>query len=519
MKQFFIILIILFCFSSATYAQERDSLVYPDEITYSSDFERKVFDDYFNNNSVDYLALFLTIDKNLTEDKFIQYKNEFQNKIAALNNKRLQKKSGKKKIKFLYSNVHDTFLKKYELQNHFSSIFSKGYYNCVSGSALYGLIFNYLDIPYVIREKPTHVYLMAYPNSERVLVEPTDPQSGYLTFSDTYKSTFITNLTNSKIIGENEAKTYTVNQLFDKYYFAEENISLKELIGIQYTNDALYKLQNEEIEDAYYQLEKAYLFYPSEKTAYLLFATTAQILNTCKYDDLKYAKLLAKLERYKNIGIKNEDIIAEFVRVNELLLIEKNLTEEYETFYTEFVNSLSDNVLKNEISYIFNYENGRVLFNQGKYEKALPFLQKAYVLKVENHDINNLLVSSVAQALRFESDNKKVVKTLEKLKSEFPDLMKNNVFKSMIVNAYLIGVFHSYDLNNSSDGNRYKNLFTEYYTKDLNIDENLLGRAYGTAAVYYFKQGYKTKAINILNEGLKISPRNHELIIRKKMIH
>lgn len=516
-KNFLVILFTFFYLIS--YGQDQDTLVFYNEVTFASDFEKSAFRDHFEAGKKNYLALFMAIDKNITEEKYQEYKQVYESKIASIDKNKIQKKTGKKKIKYLYNDIHELFFKKYELQNHFSSIFHNGFYNCVSGSALYAMAFEEFDIPYIVKEKPTHVYLMTYPKSERILVEPTDPRIGYMVFTDTYKAAFIENLKAAKIVSSDESKNQSINQLFDKYYFAEENITLEELVGIQYTNDALYKLDKQDFEGAFHQVEKAYLFYPSEKIASLLFLITAEILSKSEYEDIKYAHFLAKLSRFEKFGIKKTDIVGEFVRANNILLIDKNLKEKYKEFYEALISQIKDTVITSEISFIYFYENGRVLYNQGKFDEALSFLQNAYQIKTENHDINNLFVSTISQCLRYQSDNKKLIKALEDYSVLHPTLLDNNVFKSMLVNTYLIQFFYSFDLNSPTEGLKYKDLFHKYYAKELTIDEGLIGRAFGTAAVYYFRKGNKSKAISFINEGLQLSPNNHELRTRKMMIN
>jgi len=66
---------------------------------------------------------------------------------------------------------------------------------------------------------------------------------------------------------------------------------------------------------------------------------------------------------------------------------------------------------------------------------------------------------------------------------------------------------------------RNKQLFEKYYAPELTIDQRNIGRSYSITAVYYFRKGYTSKAKAIINEGLNISPHNHELLVRKNMIH
>lgn len=104
----------------------------------------------------------------------------------------------------------------------FTELNKNGNYNCVTATALYGLLLNDLGIPFSIKETPEHVYLIAYPKSDAILIESTDPLKGYRVFNDNYKALIVQNLKENKIISESEFKTGNVNNLFDKYFFPRE---------------------------------------------------------------------------------------------------------------------------------------------------------------------------------------------------------------------------------------------------------------------------------------------------------
>lgn len=67
--------------SLSTNAQEL--VINSNEITYSSDFERKAFES-FGNNRQDFFALLLAPDETVTEDDYQKWKSSFEKKLEAL---------------------------------------------------------------------------------------------------------------------------------------------------------------------------------------------------------------------------------------------------------------------------------------------------------------------------------------------------------------------------------------------------------------------------------------------------
>jgi hypothetical protein len=79
-----------------THALPTDSLVRLSEITYTSAFERQVFDDYFQHHKKDYLALFMAVSKETGNTGFVQSRQQYQEVLEQLNTSDLQKKMKQK---------------------------------------------------------------------------------------------------------------------------------------------------------------------------------------------------------------------------------------------------------------------------------------------------------------------------------------------------------------------------------------------------------------------------------------
>jgi hypothetical protein len=496
-----------------------DTLIYVGEISANSVLEGVTLNAYFNNHGQDNFALFSAINDQTDQSVLATHRSSYESllkKVAGLN---LLKKSPEKKVKAIYKVVHNEILTKYELENNFSEVFNTGTYNCVSATALYSLIFDNFDIPYTIKETPTHVYIVAYPNSNRIKVETTDPSSGFYVFQSAFKKQYIDQLKKMKLISEQEFKESSVDVLFDKYYFTEEDISIEELVGIQYVNDAIYLIDKTKYQEAYVQLEKGYLFYPSAKTKYLLLSMCADILSKSDYTDINDISYLVKFSRMKEFDVSNDVIIGEWARATNSVLIDKGQPTHYNQMYDSLILGIQDSLLKNEISYYYNYEQGRVLYNKGKYVQSLPHIEKAYNIKPKNHDAEQLLVANIANTLR-SADTKKAITILEDQSTRHERLNNNDIFNNMLIRGYLQEVIENFSLGKIKEGLKYKTLFETRYEnlENKNLDAYAIGRAYSLIAVHYYKKGYTSKAKTVINQGLVYSPNNFELLSRKKMI-
>jgi len=509
------ILVYLLVFPFQLIAQSPSVLF--EDLQFNSEFEQKQFH-LVNQNENPLFELLLAPDPQMTVAIAREYCEKYESILSEISTKKYLNKSNDKKVKALYKDVHEALLDKYELQNRFSSIFLDGNYNCVSATALYALIFDELSIPYNIKEKPTHVYLLAFPETDQLLVESTDPSGNFFNYNDRFKTAVVGQLKDAKLISVDEYQSKTVDEIFNAFYYSDENIDLKELAGIQYLNDALYKLEESKTKEAYQQLKKSYFLYPKENIASMLVFLNVQLLNELKYSHEDAMDYLVQLSRLKGSGVTTENILAEFDHMTRLILTEKVDTLTYRKYYEEFLAKSTNKELNQEISYLYNIRKGLAHYTLGEHETAIMHTGKAYQIKPNNLEVNRALIGMISSQMASEGNNKKVVRQLSKYETNYPNLANNVMFKSMLADAYLIEFGQSYDFGEVEQAEKYRALFEKVYTDDLNINHSNLGRAYSLAAVHFFKRGQKNKARELLEQGLEYSPGNYELLTRKRMI-
>ncbi|MEM6523634.1 MAG: hypothetical protein AAGF85_02105 [Bacteroidota bacterium] len=487
-------------------------------IQYQSDFERQQFHDHFNQELENYLELFVASSLEGNSEIVNRFKKKIDEVFDEKYQVKLLKKSPSKRVKSIYETIHSNILDKYESNNTFINLITTGSYNCVTATALYALMFEKFNIPYLIQEKPTHVYVVAYPSTEQILVESTDPVSGFLAFNERYKSDFIKQMTKAKIIGSNESTSSSVESLFDQYYFRDTDIDMVKLVGIQYMNQGIYAANSYDLNLAMQNFEKAFAFYPSRNIESVLLVTRLQYLALNNFKVPNDAFVLAKLEEHKDLGITDEIILNEFHRVMQKLLIENSDVAGTESLYNTLTSLITDQTLLTELSHLYYYERARVLHNEGEYDLSLTYSSKALELRPKNKNTENLFLSTLTQKMRTTSDFKAIQQELETFLARHGQLREHNVFTSMLANTYLILFGQSYDFRKISEGDHYHDLFQKTLRPGLNIDQNTVGRAYSIAAVYYFRLGQKNKSLKYIEEGLSIAPGNFELQTRKRMI-
>lgn len=517
MRKGFLLLISFSLLAIGSAAQ--DSLVRWSDLTFLSEFEREAYAGYLKQKKQERLFDLLLATDAAAASKVTAARGRVEAEQQVLRKLISDKKKPDKQLKAVYDQVHATFLRKYEIICRFPEIFSTGAYNCVTATALYALTFDKLGIPYTIQEKPTHVFLVAYPNQHNILVETTTPIAGYMTFDARYKESFVTTLKNQKLIGAAEIESTGIEALFNKYYFQNETIDLPQLVGIHYLNDALFFADVKDYDHALHQAQKAYLLYPTPKGSFIIMSLLTELLDDARQKPLERAARIAQISRFESSGITAEMIQGEFMRLTEQVLQRENNRSLYQQCFQILEKGVSPEI-RREVAYLFHYEMARSYYNQGNYLMAKKYFALALNEQPNNVELSAILVNSLGLSLRNERNLSAAADTLLAYRKRFPILEENTNFSAMLANAYAACFGAAFEKGKLSEGETFLKKFEELVASQpqISLESELIGRAYSEAASFYFNKGQKTKARALIEKGLEFSPDNRELRIRKQMI-
>lgn len=193
-----------------------------------------------------------------TGNSYQEFEDELDAFVIQLEKKR-NKYSELNYLRWVYYKTHRKYLKQYKTPSTLSELHEKRVYDCLTGTALYAMVFQRLGIPCDIVETTHHVYLALQAGDQKVVIESTSPLDGFI--SDP----------------ESVAKTIQVYQSADvdedwsgPDYYSPSNsvnniISLTELAGLQYYNQAVIAFNQRNLKTAYDKMSVAFFLYPSER--------------------------------------------------------------------------------------------------------------------------------------------------------------------------------------------------------------------------------------------------------------
>ncbi len=187
------------------------------------------------------------------------------NLVEELDQKRAK---GTKELNFLrliFQKTHQSILKKYEQHSTFNDMLEIGRYDCVSASAALGMLLDRYGYTFDIVETDYHVFIVVNVDEKNIILESTLPIGGMITgpsevaaYLEAYKQVEFAKLGSlNQRIGTPKIDLSN-NSIFRK-------VSLYQLAGLLYYNDAILLFNSQKYQEASNQLTKALELYPSER--------------------------------------------------------------------------------------------------------------------------------------------------------------------------------------------------------------------------------------------------------------
>lgn len=488
-------------------------------LTFHNDFEEEVFTGFIDSVNTEVLPLLVAITPKSSETMVRNAQTQIKIFVDKLDAKKLNVSKKGKQIKYVFKEVHNHFLRKYLERALFSDIFIAGTYNCVTASALYALVFDELNIPYEVIELPTHVYLIAYPESEKIKVETTDPMSGYIVHDDRFKREYVQFMKKNKIISDYEFRHKSHDELFNEYFYNIKSVNVKALSSYQYFNEGLWLLMKENKQAALQYFKKSYQIEPHYKTKYLCVALLEEELSSSQLHSDSDIETMIDLYKILPEMYNQERLGNDIQYIAQERMIERGDFNGFDRAYKIYVNNIEDSLLLNEVDFWYHFKRGEGFHMKGKVDKAFQEYCKAYAIRDGNirlqNNLNSLVPARVLNDVGYaESSIKLRLSELDYLTSNYSFLLKNDDFvanylllKCNLGNSYVssMQITNTIELLNSIEKG--------YKLENFETAKIAYSKLYGSLGFYYeFKNRNKTKAIKYYSRAFELDPSNRQLL-------
>lgn len=224
-------------------------------IRWQSAFEENAFRQSTANNQAAQLACLIAVDGAATDSTFTQIHAELSLLCQQLAKKRRRFLSESQFLFYAFQQVRQRYLHRYQPYPVFTAAFKDSTYNCLSGTALYAYVLQQIGFTVEIRETNLHAYLRVKSVRSEYLIDATDPQNGFVS--------------DDELLIARREFWYAANELRQGKAY-NEAISLTQLAGLQYFNEAVKAFNRRAYDTCMEYLAKTDLLYPkSEKVAAL----------------------------------------------------------------------------------------------------------------------------------------------------------------------------------------------------------------------------------------------------------
>lgn len=464
----------------------------------------------------DYIKLALVADLEATQADAVIAKLADETKKLGWEGTSNQKAD--KRLKNLFASIHKSFLKRYDENASFNKLFETGEYQCVGASILYAYFLEQFQVPYQIKETPTHVYVVAYPDSYNILLETTDPTKGYYVPDDKAKAQYIKALIKSKYVDEAYVTKVGIDQAFNEFFYSKTSITLKDAVGLLYYNKAIEKLEDDKLADAYSNIAKAQLLYPVKKTEFLKHEVLGQMINNFKFNDLSDWEGLAYLVNANDVTEETKNYLEyKFSNLLDTKLWKEGKRDKVSEVYNYLTKELADSTVRSNIVGNYLYENARYSYMANNLPEALEYLDKAIAKNSGNPLLNTMVVSIMNRRLSGQNASVANLSTLEQNVAKYPFMAKDPLIRSIFLYNYSFLSYSAFQREDKDAAEKYFNLMInemETFKDHERRDETQLASVFGIASEYYFRKAGAKKSVEILAEGLKYFP-NDETLQRK----
>ena len=395
-----------------------------DNIQFISEAEKSLVTNWESSStskSLPSFKQFLITSENSSNQDF------YESHLADLKSKIRDRDSNYKKAEIIFKYLHEKVFLRYSLNATVADLQLSNIYNCVTATSFFVSMAEEFNIPFTIYETPAHVYASITHRNKEIIVELTAPKDGF-DFGSNMEELLQT-LVDSKLISRDELAEKGPEQLYREYIARTISISKRQLLGIQYYNEALIKAEVNEYEDAYDQMNKALILYPNEvfSEAFKYLVTISQLDFTL--DTSKKYSLLTKLF----LSSRNDSVLT-YTLVNHLgeliedmLKLEENFELTAELLSDVKANIIHDSFIDERLNnyYVYMY----TVFAQNASLKGETLDAKENIEKALKIDPNNSrlityyvsLTSSYATKLSQQGSFKTARSIIDELDAIYPD--------------------------------------------------------------------------------------------------
>ncbi len=504
MKQGLILLAVLLC--NGLWAQYAVKPV--EEMDFHSPFEETVLKSPLPKTADNQVRLLLAASPENNEHDFRYIDVELRQIYRDLDREKVDRKSTKNAVAIISSYLRKQYFRNYNEYAGFDQLFSKKLYNTATATALYALVFDHYKLPYYIQMEPQRLYPVVDPGKSVITIETDSPSQLKKKRRSRFTRDYVQLLRELRLL--NGQETVSEQSLFHQYYAPEEaQISLNQLSGILYYQQALKQYDDKNYVPALQLVDKAQALFPLPRHESFRYTCLFQL---AKSKDILYtgdASGIFLLYQQYPIPAVRKEVVNSFHRFTDYLLIEKKDPQKLEEIYRSYERHLSmETNMLSQIREIYFTQMARYYARQNQTIKVLACMDSISHDYSRNKKIQDALAGLLVESLSNQRDYEKGLRELEEYKRQYPFLRNHPFLQDRDLFYQAERIRETFDKDEYEKGLRYLDNFEQALaiSGQLPRVELWITTAYTAASNYFFRMEDYPNARLMIQRGLNLAP-------------
>jgi tetratricopeptide (TPR) repeat protein len=500
--------------AQAEYAVDSLRLFDSHELAYHSPMEAAAFACVASEQECDMMMLAMATDPVMRYDVYEMHRTGFYQFLDSLKSERNFRRGPRRQVPFIFEAIHAKYFREYQANPLFSHIFGNGDYNCITASVLFALAFDHFDIPYRIIMIPDHVYLLAYPEGEGIIVETTNPLRGaHLAIGSRERAHAVRQLVDMKLVTQQEVDQKGADQVFSQVYLSRETPTLLQLIGALYHNQALGAAGMRRYVLSYELFKKSSFLYPRLSTTGSMMTYAWTVVTQGQYHQRETCRVLAEMEKFMVFELPAQVLIDQSLAFLNTALRAGHF-QVMDSVYTWLHDGFSNNLIKDELKFGYHFNRAVILGRKQQPDAALEYLTTALELKPYDHNANRRLNELLFSMLYANHPAEEMYVLVKELAERFEHLAGNKSFRVVQQLVLLEMMNRHYVMHYFDQAEHYRKTFEQAFGPgSIEADETLqyLEKVYSRASLHYYRENQVRGARAVLTSGLQYIPGSFEL--------
>ena len=452
------------------------------------------------------LALLLPGTSNHEQSTRAFAKEQIQNLITVLEDRRIRKKNADKAFEILEEEVSIRFLRQPGAFSHFHQLFTTGQYDRSTASALYALAMEYFELPYVLKVRDAEILLEATtPEDARAFALPHgDPWTA--ASSQRFQNAYLEVLRSIGYLSPVEWRR-SPQALYDQYYIGgQKELNLRQMASFLFCRQAL-KAYNDQAWstalDWLYQAERLQAW-PVQDV--IRRAVWLQLATQANSPEESLQHLWAIWQESPGSPWQRE-LLRHFSQTvsNQPKLSIWQIDSTYLTFQERFADHPGALGQLRELYYL---HRARFHAQNNNPELVMSYMDSLYTLRPQHTEVQDVLAGMLVWALQTEREFGPGLELIAKYERQYPFLASNALFQDRHLFYQAERIRYHFNADKAILGNRYLEEF-QRHCRRINRPPSYvswLSTAHLAASDYYFRQKNYQQAFMLVEEARQQAP-------------